>query len=245
MTTHDTTQEAVERLANAMDGKEGFAYIAPPGPKAAATLRAIAAERDALREEALDWRGQVGKLSDLVKALRADNDGQIERVVHIAAGLFPGGFDNNVAAIRTSLEGHQAMTVLRWHSNADPRLRLSGDTIDLHQRRVCDMCHSAAAWLRLSLIGSDLLRAALHHDEAERVLGDMPGPAKGAFPALAAAYAKAELSVLTFLPYAISWTPTNGPCVAMPLILTNGGMRWQSGGRRPAHWVYTNGLKCG
>jgi 5'-deoxynucleotidase YfbR-like HD superfamily hydrolase len=89
------------------------------------------------------------------------------------------------------------MTVLRWHSNADPRLRLSGDTIDLHQRRVCDMCHSAAAWLRLSLIGSDLLRAAMHHDEAERVLGDMPGPAKEAFPALAAAYAKAELSVLT------------------------------------------------
>jgi len=41
------------------------------------------------------------------------------------------------------------------------------------------------------------LRAAMHHDEAERVLGDMPGPAKEAFPALAAAYAKAELSVLT------------------------------------------------
>ena len=98
------------------------------------------------------------------------------------------------------------MTVNRWHSNPDPRLRNSGDTIDAHQRRVTDMCQSAAAWLRLPLIGSDLLRAALHHDEAERVLGDMPGPVKEAFPALTAAYAKAELSVLTDMGY--TWTLT-------------------------------------
>ena len=52
------------------------------------------------------------------------------------------------------------MTVNRWHQNPDPRLRLSGDTIDTHQRRVTAMCHSAAAWLRLPLVGSDLLRAA-------------------------------------------------------------------------------------
>jgi hypothetical protein len=70
--TTDTTPEAVERLADS--------YVLPGMPKdcrpvvTAATLRAIAAERDALRAEALDWRGQVGELSDLVKALRADND---------------------------------------------------------------------------------------------------------------------------------------------------------------------------
>jgi 5'-deoxynucleotidase YfbR-like HD superfamily hydrolase len=42
-----------------------------------------------------------------------------------------------------------------------------------------------------------LLTAARYHDEAERQLGDMPAPAKERFPALAAAYAKAELQVLT------------------------------------------------
>ena len=35
---------------------------------------ALAAERDKLRNEALDWRGQVGTLSDEVKALRAERD---------------------------------------------------------------------------------------------------------------------------------------------------------------------------
>jgi hypothetical protein len=84
----------------------------------------------------------------------------------------------------------------RWHNNADPRLRDSLDTIAAHQRRVCDMCRDLAARMGHVLTDSDLLHAALHHDEAERVIGDMPGPAKEAFPALAAAYAKAELAVL-------------------------------------------------
>ena len=38
--------------------------------------------------------------------------------------------------------------------------------------------------------------AAKHHDEAERFLGDLPGPAKRRFPELAAEYAKAETIIL-------------------------------------------------
>ena len=84
----------------------------------------------------------------------------------------------------------------RWHTH--PVLCNSGDTIDLHQPRVALLCNTFATALGLP---DDRRReldfAAQHHDEAERVLGDMPGPAKDRFPALAAAYAKAELQVLT------------------------------------------------
>ena len=83
-------------------------------------------------------------------------------------------------------------TVNRWHCHKDARLRDSGDTIDTHQVRVCDLCMSLAAAIGWSLVGSDLPRAALHHDEAERVVGDIPGPAKVRFPDLAFAYAQAE-----------------------------------------------------
>jgi 5'-deoxynucleotidase YfbR-like HD superfamily hydrolase len=89
------------------------------------------------------------------------------------------------------------MTVNRWHSNPDARLRNSGDTITKHQQRVMRMCHSLSARLRMDMTQSDLLHAARHHDEAETILGDMPSPATQRFPALAAAYAKAELAVLT------------------------------------------------
>ena len=85
----------------------------------------------------------------------------------------------------------------RWHSNTDTRLRDSLDTVTAHQLRVVDLCRDLAARMGHTLHDSDLLRAARYHDEAERVLGDMPGPAKDRFPALAAAYAKAELQVLT------------------------------------------------
>lgn len=98
------------------------------------------------------------------------------------------------------------MTVLRWHQNPDPRLRNSGDTICEHQRRVALMCHSLAAAMRHPLHESELIYAARHHDEAERVLGDMPGPVKERFPALAAAYAKAELQVLTEM--GLTWNLT-------------------------------------
>ena len=98
------------------------------------------------------------------------------------------------------------MTVARWHQNPDPRLRESGDTIDTHQRRVAALCLSLAARMGLPMTGSDLPHAALHHDEAERVLGDMPGPAKAAFPRLAAAYEEAEREVLARM--GLRWTLT-------------------------------------
>ena len=84
----------------------------------------------------------------------------------------------------------------RWHTH--PVLCNSGDNIDLHQPRVALLCNTFAVELGLP---DDRRReldfAAQHHDEAERVIGDMPGPAKDRFPALAAAYAKAELQILT------------------------------------------------
>lgn len=86
--------------------------------------------------------------------------------------------------------------ILRWHSNPNPRLRLSGDTVKNHQQRVAALCFSLAARIGHPLYNSDLIKAAMHHDDAEAVLGDMPGPAKQAFPALAAAYAAAERAVL-------------------------------------------------
>ena len=98
------------------------------------------------------------------------------------------------------------MTVLRWHAHEDHRLRHSGDDIHEHQFRVADMCIRLAARIGHPLHNSDLVDAAMYHDEAERVLGDMPGPAKDRFPALAAAYAKAELQVLTEM--GMNWTLT-------------------------------------
>ena len=56
------------------------------------------------------------------------------------------------------------------------------------------------------LSGSDLLIAAASHDEAERILGDMPSPAKGRFAALADAYAQAERVVLDEM--GLTWTLT-------------------------------------
>ena len=99
------------------------------------------------------------------------------------------------------------MTVLRWHAHADPRLRNSGDTIDGHQMRVVSLCVSLAASIGHPLHDSDLPLAAIKHDEAERVLGDMPGPAKYNYPALAAAYAEAEQQVLAEMGY--DWTLTD------------------------------------
>jgi 5'-deoxynucleotidase YfbR-like HD superfamily hydrolase len=85
---------------------------------------------------------------------------------------------------------------LRWHCHPNPLLRLSGDTVAKHARRVQIMCHGLAAWIGHDLTRSDLLFAALHHDAAEAVVGDMPGPAKERFPVLAAAYEYAESQVL-------------------------------------------------
>jgi 5'-deoxynucleotidase YfbR-like HD superfamily hydrolase len=97
------------------------------------------------------------------------------------------------------------MTVLRFHASQDARLRNHGDTISLHQIRVHQMCFDIARSLGVR-VSPDLDTAALYHDEAEKVLGDMPGPAKERFPSLAAAYAKAELQVLTEM--GLTWNLT-------------------------------------
>lgn len=91
--------------------------------------------------------------------------------------------------------------VYRWHSHADPRLRDSKDTIEGHQIKVTGLCHALAAHLGHHAYEGDLLHAARHHDEAEKVLGDMPGPAKERFPALAEQYAVAEAQVLREMGY--------------------------------------------
>jgi len=83
---------------------------------------------------------------------------------------------------------------IRWHTH--PILSRAGDTVDKHHKRVTTLCHSLAAWLGHPLHDSDLIKAAGNHDAAEKILGDMPKPAKDRFPSLAAAYAKAELAVL-------------------------------------------------
>lgn len=88
------------------------------------------------------------------------------------------------------------MTVNRWHCHPDPRLRNSGDTIDRHQQQVAHLCEDVCAIMGWTAT-EDLKRAAENHDEAERDIGDISGPAKRRWPALAAAYAKAELEVLT------------------------------------------------
>ena len=86
--------------------------------------------------------------------------------------------------------------VLRWHNNADPRLRNSGDTIEGHQIRVTQLCVNLAAMMGLAVHDGDLLDKARHHDEAEKVLGDPPGPTKMRFPELAAVHKKLEEIVL-------------------------------------------------
>ena len=97
-------------------------------------------------------------------------------------------------------------TVNRWHCHPDERLRNSGDTIDEHQFRVWKLCVEFA--VALGSNGSlELYWAAQWHDEAEKVLGDMPGPAKERFPALAAAYAEAEKTVLAEM--GLYWTLTD------------------------------------
>jgi 5'-deoxynucleotidase len=77
--------------------------------------------------------------------------------------------------------------VNRWHANACPELRNSGDTISAHQKRCGVLIRQL--WPDAS---DGLVRMAECHDEAEKVIGDMPYPAKRDFPALAAVYEVAE-----------------------------------------------------
>lgn len=99
-------------------------------------------------------------------------------------------------------------TVNRWHCHPDDRLRNSGDTIDAHQFRVSVMCDKFAISLKFpDSRREELFFAARNHDEAEKVLGDMPVPAKERFPALAAVYAEAEKTVL--LEMLLHWSLTD------------------------------------
>lgn len=95
--------------------------------------------------------------------------------------------------------------VTRWHCHPDPRLRNSGDTIAAHQSRVAIMCNQFA--VALGLNSARLVHAARNHDEAEKIIGDIPGPAKKRFPALLAAYEAAEREVLAEMGLSWSLTP--------------------------------------
>lgn len=98
-------------------------------------------------------------------------------------------------------------TVNRWHCHPDARLRNSGDTTLRHQSEVARLCAVFASALQLHEDRAyELDFAAWHHDEAEKIVGDLPGPAKDRFPALAAAYAKAELEVLNDM--GLNWSLT-------------------------------------
>lgn len=81
--------------------------------------------------------------------------------------------------------------VSRWHAHPCDALRLSGDTINKHQKR-------CAHWvLQLWPDAPDtLVQAAEHHDEPERWLGDMPHPAKRDNPGIAVEYRRAEDAIV-------------------------------------------------
>ncbi len=77
--------------------------------------------------------------------------------------------------------------VLRWH--AMPHVG---------QQTVADHCGHAVGLLFLlhPSPGEALVKSLLWHDQAERVVGDMPSPGKRAFPTLGAEYERAEAEFL-------------------------------------------------
>jgi len=116
-------------------------------------------------------------------------------------------------------------TVNRWHCYPDERLRNSGDTIDAHQFRVSVMCAKFAISLKFpDSRREELFFAARTHDEAEKVLGDMPGPAKERFPALAAAYAEAEKTVMAEMGF--RWSLTDQEAAILHLADKLDGELW-------------------
>ena len=125
------------------------------------------------------------------------------------------------------------MTVTRFH--AHPRLRHTGDDIGKHQQRVATLCLSLSAAIGHRVYMGDLLRAAMHHDAAEAVLGDMPAPAKARFPALAAAYARAELQVLTEM--GLTWSLTRQEDAMLKLCDRLDAVEWALGlGEKGDEW---------
>ena len=88
------------------------------------------------------------------------------------------------------------MTVIRFHANPDPALRRSGDCIEAHQHRVALLIYAMTA---PDMPSPELIRAALHHDEAERIMGDWPGPLLDRFPWLAPVKHRLELECMAAL----------------------------------------------
>lgn len=80
----------------------------------------------------------------------------------------------------------------RYHT--DPRLARLGQNLADHQWGVA----SLVALLNPSA-SATLLKAALFHDAAEFVCGDLSAPTKNAFPQLKAEYVKAESSTLRYM----------------------------------------------
>jgi hypothetical protein len=92
--------------------------------------------------------------------------------------------------------------VSRWHAKPSDKLRLSGDTITAHQIRCAEyliQLYPAAP--------ARLVHIVRVHDEAERIVGDMPYPAKLRFPALRAAYEAAEAEVMAEMGHPVPETP--------------------------------------
>ena len=82
----------------------------------------------------------------------------------------------------------------RWHSNPDPRLQHSRDHIRGHQDRVAVLCADLSNWLGLEP-SADLIFAANHHDESERIMGDWPGPLTDAYPWVAQVKARLDAEI--------------------------------------------------
>lgn len=127
------------------------------------------------------------------------------------------------------------MTVSRWHSSSRDSLRNSGDCIERHQWRVADLCRRLCQTCRIEL-RKELLLAALYHDEAERVIGDLPWPARQMYPALAEAYAKAEQAVLKDAGLVFDITPEEKTILALADSLDSWRWAVQHGGDDPAWW---------
>ena len=108
----DTTPEAVERLAVKMTRTKVLAVyengtleqvVNADGKDAAATLRALSARLAEVEAGRSSLRTMFATTYEDLAAAEARLTDEERRIVYIAAGLFPGGFDNNVAAIRAAL----------------------------------------------------------------------------------------------------------------------------------------------
>ena len=80
------------------------------------------------------------------------------------------------------LETWRAGFVRRWHTNVDPRLRNSGDTVGAHTWRVAMLVLRLAKDETTSNEALLYVLEALHHDVDEAFTGDLPYNFKRMFP---------------------------------------------------------------